>query len=92
MAYDSFPGTKDKKFEIEFVASLIKGMRDDDEREVLVAELQQQHQSRTKKDGKVEILCKWRDVGEGMKSAKLIKVGSKKGNGHVDRLLKELMD
>lgn len=93
--FDSLPGIKDKKFEIGFVASFVKGIREDDYREILVAELQQQHQSRTKKDGKVEILCRWKDVGEGMKRADLIKVADAnagpKGK-QIDRLLRELMD
>ena len=92
----SLPVPKDQKLEIDFIALFIKGMRDEDKREILVGELQQQHQSRTKKDGKVEILCKWKDVGQGMKDAELITIGDmstgpeeKKGkNKKDDRLLR----
>lgn len=78
----------------------IKGMRDEDKRDTLVGELQQQHQSRTKKDGKIEILCKWKDVGEGMRSSELIatedsRAAPKDKAWHrkkADRLLKELTD
>lgn len=96
----SLPVPKGQKLEIDFIALFIKGMRDEDKREILVGELQQQHQSRTKKDGKVEILCKWKDVGQGMKDAELITMGDistgpeeKKGNNKkADRLFKELQN
>ena len=92
---------EDQKLEIEFIALFIKGLRDEDKKEILIGELQQQHQSRTKKDGKVEILCKWNDVGQGMIDAKLITTGNMsadpkekkaKDNKKADRLLKELQN
>jgi hypothetical protein len=89
----SLPSPKDQELEIEFIALFIKGMRDEDKREVLVGELQQQHQSRTKKDGKVEILCKWKDVEGGMKSVGLIaiiNVSSGLKEKHRSKFLNEL--
>ena len=98
--YQAFGWPKEKKFEIEFIAAFIKGVRDADTREALVEELQQQHQSRTKKDGKVEILCAWEDVGDAMRSAGLLNVpeiasssASKShtaSKSHKSRLTKEL--
>jgi hypothetical protein len=94
----SFPAPKDQKLEIQFIALFIKGIEDERKREILISELQQQHQSRTKKDGKVEILCKWKDVGQGLKEAGLIPKGNigagqreKTAKGKKpDRLLREL--
>lgn len=74
--WESLREPKDQKLEIQFIALFIKGMGDEDKRQILVAELQLQHQSRTKKDGKVEILCKWKDVGQGMKDADLMSMSA----------------
>lgn len=75
-AYESLPHSGDQKFEIEFIASFIKGITNEDKRNILVAELQQQHQSRRKNGGKIEILCEWKDVAEGMKAAGLLQVAT----------------
>jgi hypothetical protein len=95
----SLPNQSDQKLEVEFIALFIKGMRDADKRDILVAELQQAHSSRTKKDGKIEVLCKWADVEEGMEATGLFKVenlsgGPKKAvqGQKISRFLKELMD
>jgi hypothetical protein len=93
-AFEALPNPKERKFEIEFIAAFIKGMTDGDKREVLVEELQQQHQSRTKKDGKVEILCEWNDVVEVMKTVGLLTTGdvesASKHQSHKSKLKKEL--
>ena len=70
--FQSLPSPKDQRFEIEFIATFINGVREPDQKQALVEELQQQYQSRTKKDGKVEILCAWKEVGEVMKSSGLL--------------------
>ncbi len=55
-------------------------MSDEKDRKILIEELQQEHQSRTKKDGRIEILCQWNDVGDVMENTGLLekrKVGSR---------------
>lgn len=76
-AFNSLPHPVDQKFEIEFVSLFIQGITTEDKRNNLIAELQQQHQSRRKKGGKVEILCEWKDVAEGMKAAGLLQAASR---------------
>jgi hypothetical protein len=69
--WDSLPEPKEEKFEIQFIAEFMKGITDEVKRNILADELMQRHQSRTKKDGKVEILCKWKNVGKGMQDCGL---------------------
>jgi hypothetical protein len=78
--FGTLPEPLEQKVEIEFIASFIKGMSDEKDRKILIEELQQEHQSRTKKDGRIEILCQWNDVGDVMENTGLLekrKVGSR---------------
>ena len=70
-ACTSFTSTpKDRHGEIDFVGQFIKGIQEPKTRSALVDELQKAHPCRTNKDGKVEVMCQWADVVEG-----LIKLG-----------------
>ncbi|KAI1003576.1 hypothetical protein K3495_g4636 [Podosphaera aphanis] len=60
-----------EQFEIDFVNSFINGIISPKISEKLVGQLQQTHPSKQKKDGRVEILCSWFDLGEAIKKAKI---------------------
>lgn len=60
------------KMEVTFIAAFIKGITSESARDRLVDELRQSHPSINKKDGRIEILCEWGDVLEGMKRAGLL--------------------
>lgn len=49
--------------EIDFVNSFIRGITSSKIREKLIGQLQQIHPSKQKKDGRVEILCDWTQLG-----------------------------
>jgi hypothetical protein len=76
-AFEAF--AKDRQVEIEFIGQFIKGIREPKTRNMLVDELQQAHPCRTDKDGKVEILCEWMDVIEGLKKAGIVTVEAGEG-------------
>jgi hypothetical protein len=71
-AFEAF--SKDRQVEIEFIGQFIKGIREPKTRNMLVDELQKANPCRTNKDGKVEILCEWMDVIEGLKKAGIVTV------------------
>lgn len=52
--------------EIEFVSTFLSGMRDTEQRKMMIKELQKAHQCRMGKNGRVEINCEWKDVGKVM--------------------------
>jgi hypothetical protein len=64
--------SKDGHSEIEFIGQFVKGIQDPKTRNKLVDVLQKAHPCRTGKDGKVEILCEWTDVAEGLNKAGLL--------------------
>jgi hypothetical protein len=70
---------KDCYVEIEFIGQFIKGIQEPKTRNVLVDELQKVHPCRTNRDGKVEILCEWADVTEGLRKVGMLPVGSVEG-------------
>ena len=74
--FECLPRPVDRKVEIEFISQFIKGITNEDKRNNLTAELQQQHQSRRKKGGKIEILCEWNDIAEGMKAVGLLQTAT----------------
>ncbi|KAI6250130.1 hypothetical protein HI914_01735 [Erysiphe necator] len=57
-----------EQFETEFVNSFIKGISNYKAREKFIAHLQQIYPSKQKKDGRVEILCSWAELGEAIKT------------------------
>jgi hypothetical protein len=65
---------KDQKTEHEYVAAFIRGICNPRHKNDLIKELLKTHASRAGQDGKVEILCDWEDVGEGLQKIGLIEV------------------
>ncbi|KAF7958672.1 hypothetical protein EAE96_002206 [Botrytis aclada] len=63
---------KSRKSRFEFIARFIRGLRNEDDRDVLLKQLQKKFQSRTTKDGFVEVMCGFSDVGEALRAAGLI--------------------
>lgn len=64
--------TPDNMKEMEFVSTFLSGMRDKEQRNVMVKELQKAHQCRMGKDGTVEIDCEWKHVGNAMRKIGLL--------------------
>jgi len=65
-------GGLDSQGEIEFVDAFIAGIASPIERDDLSSKLEQWHPSRTKKDGNIQLLCRWEDVKEAMVSVGLM--------------------
>ncbi|KAF7892819.1 uncharacterized protein EAF02_000357 [Botrytis sinoallii] len=63
---------KSRKSRFEFIARFIRGLWKENDRDVLLKQLQKKFQSRTTKDGFVEVMCGFSDVGEGLLAARLI--------------------
>ncbi|KAF5878475.1 uncharacterized protein Bfra_000641 [Botrytis fragariae] len=63
---------KSRKSRFEFIARFIRGLLNEKDRDALLKQLQKEYQSRTTKDGFVEVLCGFSDVGEGLLAAGLI--------------------
>ncbi|KAF7923512.1 hypothetical protein BELL_0002g00230 [Botrytis elliptica] len=63
---------KSRKSRFEFIARFIRGLWKENDRDVLLKQLQKKFQSRTTKDGFVEVMCGFSDVGEGLLAAGLI--------------------
>ncbi|KAF7906276.1 hypothetical protein EAF00_000555 [Botryotinia globosa] len=61
-----------RKSRFEFIARFIRGLWNENDRAVLLKQLQKKFQSRTTKDGFVEVMCRFSDVGEGLLAAGLI--------------------
>lgn len=78
---------KSRKSQFEFIARFIKGLWKENDRDVLLKQLQKKFQYRTTKDRFVEVMCGFSDVGEGLLAAGLI-AGSGGGmsgkRGHHD--------
>ncbi|TEY71160.1 hypothetical protein BOTCAL_0100g00240 [Botryotinia calthae] len=71
----------------EFIARFIRGLLSEKDRDVLLEHLQKKFASRTTKDGFVEVMCDFSDVGEGLLATGLIVGGggggmSGKRGGH----------
>lgn len=60
--------SSEEQLETEFVNSFIKGISNYKAREKFTGQLQQMHPSKQKKDGRVEILCSWAELGEAIKT------------------------
>ncbi|KAH8586325.1 hypothetical protein B0O99DRAFT_74148 [Bisporella sp. PMI_857] len=82
--------------EIEFVASFLGGIREINNQEKLIKQLQKTCPS-ARKDGKVQILCKWVEVGHALRLTNLAKCGLLDATQSTKRrkrilLLPELME
>jgi hypothetical protein len=66
--------------EIDYISAFIKGLREEKHQSKLTEALQQFHPSRVR-DGRIEILCEWEDMREGLIKAGLL--GSKEKNRSV---------
>jgi len=71
----------DSQDEIEFVSAFIAGISSEKHKHALLAEMEQLHPFRTKKDGKIQLLCQWEDVEEGLVNAGLIPEKGKEVGG-----------
>ncbi|TGO62929.1 hypothetical protein BCON_0016g00220 [Botryotinia convoluta] len=71
-ATDYNKAIKSRKSRFEFIARFIRGLLKENDRDVLLKQLQTKFQSRTTKDGSVEVMCGFSDVGEGLLAAGLI--------------------
>jgi hypothetical protein len=65
-------GGLDSQGEIEFVDAFIAGITSPGKRDDLSTQLEQWHPSRTKKDGNIQLMCRWEDVEEAMVVAGLM--------------------
>jgi hypothetical protein len=66
--------SKDRQTETQFVMQFLKGLRDSETRNTLTAALQSRHPCRSNQEGKLEILCEWPDVEDGLRNTGLIVV------------------
>lgn len=66
--------------QFEFIARFIGGLRNENDRDVLLKQLQKKFSSRTTKDGFVEVRCGFPDVRDGLVAVGLIDGGSRKRN------------
>ncbi|KAI9640957.1 hypothetical protein NHQ30_010799 [Ciborinia camelliae] len=73
---------KQRKTQFEFIARFIRGLRDERDRHALLKHLQKKFSSRTTKDGFVEVMCGFADVGDGLAAAGLL--GSRNGKRDGD--------
>jgi hypothetical protein len=78
--------------EIEFVSAFIAGLSSEKHKNALIAEMEQLHPFRTKKDGKIQLLCQWEDVEEGLVNAGLIPEKGKEVDGPSTKKRKTLGD
>jgi hypothetical protein len=81
----------DAQLEVDFVSAFISGITDPKISNRLVSELQRAHPSRNKKDGRIEVLCDWDDVPEGLRKAGLLSPG-KEASRRKHRILGDLSD
>jgi hypothetical protein len=72
-ACDTFEGVDitGAQTEIDYISAFIKGLREDKHQAKLTEALQQFHPSRVR-DGRIEILCEWEDMREGLVKAGLL--------------------
>jgi hypothetical protein len=81
----------DGQTEVDFVAAFISGITDSKIGNRLVIELQRLHPCRNRKDGRVEVLCDWDDVTEGLRKAGLLS-SAKEPSRTKPKILGELSD
>lgn len=79
------------QMEVDFVSAFISGITDSKIKNRLIAELQQLHPSRNRKDGRIEVLCDWDDIPEGLRKAGLLSP-AKEFSRRKHRILGDLSD
>ncbi|TQS37530.1 hypothetical protein Golomagni_01991 [Golovinomyces magnicellulatus] len=72
-----------EQLEFDFVNSFIRGIASLKTRHKLIGQLQQIYLSKQMKDGRVEILCNWTELGEAIKS--FVLQGQKNGDSAIKR-------
>ena len=87
IAFASLP--KDRHIEIEFIGQFINGIQEAKARKALLDELQKVHPCRTNRDGKVEILCEWADVAEGLNKVGMLPIESVEGTAQNKRVTRK---
>ncbi|QSZ35109.1 hypothetical protein DSL72_007973 [Monilinia vaccinii-corymbosi] len=65
-------GIKQRKDQFEFIARFIRGLLDEEDRDTLLRQLQKKFSSRTTKNGLVEVMCGFADVGDAMEAVGLL--------------------
>ena len=81
----------DAQLEVDFVSAFISGITDPKIKSRLISELQQLHPSRNRKDGRIEVLCEWDDIPEGLRKAGLLSP-AKETSRRKHRVLGDLSD
>jgi hypothetical protein len=79
------------QLEVDFVSAFISGITDGKIKNMLIAELQKLHPSRNRKDGRIEVLCDWDDIPEGLRKAGLLSP-AKESSRRKHRILGDLSD
>jgi len=79
------------QLEVDFVSAFIGGFTSQNMKNKLTAELQQLHPSRKTKDGRIEVLCDWEDIPEGLRKAGLLSP-AKEISRRKHRVLGDLSD
>ncbi|RKF55365.1 hypothetical protein GcC1_204005 [Golovinomyces cichoracearum] len=69
-----------EKLDFDFVNTFIRGIASLKTRQKLISQLQQIYLSKQMKDGRVEILCNWTELGEAIKG--FVLQGKKNGDGY----------
>jgi hypothetical protein len=83
--------TIEPQSEVNFVSAFISGITDPKIKSRLISELQQLHPSRNRKDGRIEVLCDWGDIPEGLRKAGLLSP-AKETSRRKHRVLGDLSD
>ena len=79
------------QLDVDFVSAFISGIADSKISSRLISELQRAHPSRNKKDGRIEVLCDWDDIPEGLRKAGLLSP-VKESSRRKHRILGDLND
>jgi hypothetical protein len=79
------------QLEVDFVSAFISGITDSKTSSRLISELQRAHPSRNRKDGRIEVLCDWDDISEGLRKAGLLSP-AKEESRRKHRILGDLSD
>jgi hypothetical protein len=58
--------------EVDFVSAFLDGLRESEQRDTLVKELEKAHLCSKGKDGRVVIHCEWKYVGKGLRKTGLL--------------------
>ncbi|KAB8302249.1 hypothetical protein EYC80_005692 [Monilinia laxa] len=69
---------KQRRIQFEFIARFIRGLLGERDRDALIKQLQKKFASRTTKDGLIEVMCGFADVGDAMEAAGLLRSRNRK--------------